>query len=111
MKTRSEMLNKVYKSVGIPRIGAINRDIEQPVTHCQHKISLHLSRRMAWKNLRHGEAVNFLSPRKKTQQSWTNKHVPIKFYKISENNSVFILLLQNKAISLQRYSGQQNNNH
>ena len=29
------------------------------------KNSLHPSRRMAWKNLRHGVAVNFLSPRKK----------------------------------------------
>ncbi|MBO5741343.1 MAG: hypothetical protein J6R54_05140, partial [Bacteroidaceae bacterium] len=29
---------------------------------------------------------------KKKQLSWTNKHVPIKFYKISENNFVFILL-------------------
>ena len=62
------------------------------ITHCLHKNSLHPSRRMAWKNFRHGEAVNFLSPRKKTRQSLTNKHVPIKFYKISKNNYVFILL-------------------
>ena len=68
-------------------------------------------KRIAWKKLRHGVAVNFLSPRKKTRQSLTNKHVPIKFYKISKNNSVFILLLQNKALSLQRNSNQQNNNH
>ena len=81
------------------------------ITHCQHKNSLHPYRRMAWKILRHGEAVFFLSPRKKTRQSLTNKHVPIKFYKISKNNSVFILLLQNKGVSLQCCSGQQNNNH
>ena len=56
--------------------------------HSPHQKSLHPSRRMAWKKLRHGEAVNFLSPRKKTRQSLTNKHVPIKFYKISKNNSV-----------------------
>ena len=79
--------------------------------HIPHQKSLHPSRRMAWKKLRHGEAVNFLSPRKKTQQSLTNKHVPIKFYKISENISIFILLLQNKGVSLQCYSGQQNNDH
>ena len=64
------------------------------------KKSLHPSRRMAWEILRHGVAVFFLSPRKKTQQSLTNRYVPIKFYKISKNISVFILLLQNKAISL-----------
>ena len=75
------------------------------ITHCQHKKSLHPSRRMAWKILRHGVAVNFLSPRKKTQQSLRNKHVPINFYKISKNNSVFILLLQNKGVSLQCCSG------
>ena len=84
------------------------RAIEPLITHCQHKNSLHPSRRMAWKIFRHGEARNFPSPRKKTRQSWTNKHVPIKFYKISKNISVFILLLQNKALSLQCCSGQQN---
>ena len=36
----------------------------------------------------------------KTRQSWTNKHVPIKFYKISKYNSIFILLIQNKGVSL-----------
>ena len=36
------------------------------------KNSLHPSRRMAWEILRHGEAVNFLSPRKK------NKAIPDK---------------------------------
>ena len=70
--------------------------------HSPHQKSLHPSRRMAWKKLRHGVAVNFPSPRKKTEQSLTNKHVPIKFYKISKNISVFILLLQNKGVSLQR---------
>ena len=64
------------------------------------KNSLHPYRRMAWKNLRHGVAVFFLSPRKKTKHSSPNHPVPINFYKISENNSVFILLLQNKVISL-----------
>ena len=33
--------------------------------HSPHQKSLHPSRRMAWKKLRHGVAVNFLSPRKK----------------------------------------------
>ncbi|MBQ2457442.1 MAG: hypothetical protein II275_04730 [Bacteroidaceae bacterium] len=73
------------------------------------KNSLHPSRRMAWKNLRHGVAVFFLSARKKTRHSSPNLPIPINFYKISENNSVFILLLQNKALSLQRNSNQQNN--
>ena len=73
--------------------------------------SLHPSRRMTWKKLRHGVAVFFLSPRKKTQHSSPNHPIPINFYKISKNNSVFILLLQNKVIPLQCYSGQQNNNH
>ena len=89
--------------------------ISVPLDHSQRiarsNFLLHPSRRMAWKILRHGVAVNFLSPRKKTQQSLTNKYVPIKFYKISKNNSVFILLLQNKGVSLQRNSKQQNNNH
>ena len=58
---------------------------------------------MAWQEI-------FLRHAKKTQQSLKNEYVPIKFYKISKNNSVFILLLQNKAISLQRNSNQQNNN-
>ena len=34
-----------------------------------------------------------------------------KILQIVKNNSVFILLLQNKVVSLQYYSGQQNNNH
>ena len=54
------------------------------ITHCLHKKSLHPYRRMAWKILRHGVAVNFLSPHKYIEQSLTNKCVPIKFYKISE---------------------------
>ena len=62
---------------------------------------------MAWKKLRHGVAVNFPSPRKKTRQSLTNENVPIKFYKIGKNNSIFILFLQNKGVSLQRNSKQQ----
>ena len=73
------------------------------------KFLLHPSWCMAWKKLRHGVAVNFPSPHKKTRQSLTNKHVPIKFYKISKNNYIFILFKQNKAISLQRNSKQQNN--
>ena len=72
----------------------------------QHKNSLHPSRRMAWEILRHGVAVFFLSPRKKTRHSSPNPTIPIKFYKISKNISIFILLLQNKALSLQRCSGQ-----
>ena len=54
--------------------------------HSPHQKSLHPSRRMAWKKLRHGVAVNILTLRKKTRQSLTNKYVPIKFYKISKNN-------------------------
>ena len=34
-----------------------------------------------------------------------------KILQNKQNKSVFILFLQNKAISLQCYSGQQNNNH
>ena len=72
--------------------------------HSPHQKSLHPSRRMAWKKLRHGVARNFPSPRKKTRHSPPNPPVPINFYKISKNISVFILLLQNKALSLQRNS-------
>ena len=36
---------------------------------------------------------------------------PNKILQNKQKYSVFILLLQNKAISLQCYSGQQNNNH
>ena len=108
MKTRSEMLNKVYKSAAILRIGAISRDIEQPVTHCQHKISLHLSRRMAWKNLRHGEAVNFLSPRKNIEQSLTSKCVLIKFYKISKDTKQ-PLAVSHWPLAKQRNTNQKQN--
>ena len=66
---------------------------------------------MAWKKLRHGIAENFSSPRKKIWYSSPNPPFPIKFYKISKNNSIFILLIQNKGVSLQRNSKQQNNNH
>ena len=76
------------------------------LTAATRKNSLHPSRRMAWENLRHGVAVFFLSPRKKTRHSSPNPTIPIKFYKISKNISIFILLLQNKALSLQRCSGQ-----
>ena len=72
------------------------------LTAATSKNSLHPSRRMAWKILRHGVAGNFPSPRKKTRHSSPNPPVPIKFYKISENNSIFILFIQNKALSLQR---------
>ena len=87
------------------------RAIRPLITHCQHKNSLHPSRRMAWEILRHGVARNFPSPRKKTRHSSPNLPVPIIFYKISKNKSVFILFSQNKALSLQCCSGQQNNNH
>ena len=87
------------------------RAIGPLITHCRSNFLLHPSRRMAWKILRHGVDVNFPSPRKKTRHSPPNLPVPIKFYKISKNISVFILLLQNKAIALQRNSNQQNNNH
>ena len=52
-------------------------------TNSQH-FFLHLSRRMAWKKLRHGVAVNFPSPRKYIERFLTNKCVPIYFYKISK---------------------------
>ena len=71
------------------------------------KFLLHPSWCMAWKKLRHGVAEKFSSPRKKIRYSSPNQLVPIKFYKISKDNSIFILLLQNKAISLQRNSTKQ----
>ena len=46
--------------------------------------SLHPFKHKAWKKLRHGVAVNFLSLRKYIEQSLTNKCFPIKFYKISK---------------------------
>ena len=53
-------------------------------------------RRMAWKKLRHGVAVKISSPRKKIWHSSPNPSIPIKFYKISKNNSIFILLYKIK---------------
>ena len=75
------------------------------------KNSSHPSRRMAWKILRHGVAVFFLSGCRSQTPYSTKASEYKKILQISENNSVFILLLQNKALSLQCYSGQQNNNH
>ena len=49
--------------------------------------------------------------KKKSNAPAKKNHDSNKILHISENNSVFILLLQNKALSLQCYSGQQNNNH
>ena len=87
------------------------RAIEPLITHCQHKNSLHPSRRMAWEILRHGEAVFFPSGCR-SQTPYSKKASEYKkILQISENNSVFILYIQNKAISLQCCSGQQNNNH
>ena len=71
------------------------------------KFLLHPSWRMAWKKLRHGVAEKFSSPRKKIWHLSPNPPFPIKFYKISKNNSIFILLIQNNAISLQRNSTKQ----
>ena len=73
------------------------------------KFLLHPSWCVAWKKLRDGVAEKFSSPRKKIWHLSPNLPFPIKFYKISKNNSIFILLEQNNAISLQRNSKQQNN--
>ena len=70
------------------------------ITHCQHKISLHPSRRMAWKNFRHGVAVFFPSGCRSQTPHCTKKHEYKKILQISENNSVFILYIQNKVVSL-----------
>jgi hypothetical protein len=64
------------------------------------KISLHPYRRMAWKNLRHGVAVFFSSGCRSQTPYSTKASEYKKILQISENNSVFILLLQNKALSL-----------
>jgi len=53
----------------------------------------------------------FSLAKKKSNAPAKKNHDSNKILHISENNSVFILLLQNKAVSLQCYSGQQNNNH
>ena len=76
----------------------------------QHKKSLHPSRRMAWKILRHGVAVFFPSGCRSQTPYRTKRHEYKKILQISENNSVFILLLQNKALSLWRNSNQQTKN-
>jgi hypothetical protein len=55
---------------------------------------------MAWENLRHGEAVFFLSGCRSQTPYSTKASEYKKILQISENNSVFILLLQNKALSL-----------
>ena len=49
--------------------------------------------------------------KKKSNAPAKKNHDSNKILHISENNSIFILLLQNKAVSLQCCSGQQNNNH
>jgi hypothetical protein len=64
------------------------------------KISLHPYRRMAWKIFRHGEAVFFPSGCRSQTPYSTKASEYKKILQISENNSVFILLLQNKALSL-----------
>ena len=74
------------------------------------KNSLHPSRRMAWKNLRHGVAVFFLSGCRSQTPYRTKARGYKKILQISENKLVFILLLQNKALSLWRNSNQQTKN-
>ena len=68
--------------------------------HNSHQKSLHPSRRMAWKILRHGVAVFFPSGCRSQTPYSTKAREYKKILQISENNSVFILLLQNKALSL-----------
>jgi hypothetical protein len=55
---------------------------------------------MAWKIFRHGEAVFFPSGCRSQTPYSTKASEYKKILQISENNSVFILLLQNKALSL-----------
>ena len=51
-------------------------------------------------NKRHGVAVNFSSPRQKLGIPAIKPHDFNKILQKLKNNSIFILLLQNKAISL-----------
>ena len=62
-------------------------------------------------NKRHGVAVNFLSPRQKLGIPAIKRHNANKILQKLKNNPIFILLLQNKGVTLQCCSGQQNNNH
>ena len=55
-------------------------------------------------NKRHGVAVNFISPRQKLGISATKRHNSNKILQKLKNISVFILLLQNKGVTLQRNS-------
>ena len=80
------------------------------LTAATSKKSLHPSRRMAWEILRHGVAVFSPSGCRSQTPYHTKRYEYKKILQISENNSVFILYIQNKAISLQCCSGQHNNN-
>jgi hypothetical protein len=60
-------------------------------------------------NKRHGVAVNFISPRQKLGIPATKRHNSNKILQKLKNNPIFILLLQNKGVTLQRNSKQQNN--
>ena len=58
-------------------------------------------------NKRHGVAVNFLSPRQKLGLPATKPHNSNKILQKLKNNPIFILLLQNNCVTLQRNSKQQ----
>ena len=58
-------------------------------------------------NKRHGVAVNFLSPRQKLGIPAIKRHNSNKILQKLKNIPIFILLLQNKGVTLQRNSKQQ----
>ena len=60
-------------------------------------------------NKRHGVAVNFSSPRQKLGIPPIKRHNSNKILQKLKNIPIFILLLQNKGVTLQRNSKQQNN--
>ena len=53
-------------------------------------------------NKRHGVAVNFSSPRQKLGIPAIKRHNSNKILQKLKNNPIFILLLQNKGVTLQR---------
>ena len=60
-------------------------------------------------NKRHGVEVNFSSPRQKLGIPAIKPHDFNKILQKLKNNPIFILLVQNKGVTLQRNSKQQNN--
>ena len=88
---RNERQNEIKSAVILSYL-CNQRAIGPFITHCQHKNSLHPSRRMAWKIFRHGVAVFFPSGCRSQTPYRTKRHEYKKILQISENNSVFILL-------------------